>query len=311
MINCGIDVGTNSVRMLIARVENGKIVEELHSERHITRLGAGINDTGILSPNGAKMTLELFKKFHEYIVRYNVDNVFAAATSAVREASDGISFMAEAEKAGIKLVTITGDEEANYTYMGISASLNVNIANCIVFDIGGGSTEISLVIDDKRIYSDSVRVGVVKLSDRFGFDGVFTQSMATECVKYIQQEFSPVFNKISALKKGSALPAIGTAGTVTTIAAHDLMLEVYDRSRVNGHVMNISRLESLLHNMRGLRPADILKLPGIEKGREDLVAPGIILVCQILRGMAADAVIVSESGLREGLTLAADGHGRI
>lgn len=305
MIACGIDAGSNSIRMLIARVEDGKIAEELHSERHITRLSAGIGATGRLSPEGAEKTLQLFSLFHAPIQQYKVNYVFAAATSAVREASDSAAFIAKAREAGIELHIISGDDEARYTFMGVTAALDRDVSNSVIYDIGGGSTEVSLILGGERVFSRSVPVGVVKLSDKFGFSGVFTEGMRRSCAAYVRGEFAPVLDTIRSMNGNTKKTAIGTAGTVTTIAAYDLRLESYDRSRINGHILSAERLRGHVTDMLGMTPEDVLALPGIEKGREDLVIPGTILIGEILAGLGMTETVVSDSGLREGLVIAA------
>ncbi len=304
-IGCGIDVGTNTVRMLIAEVSDGRIVKTLYSGRAITRLGAGLAQTGRLSPTGAGKTLELFRSFKYAIDEYNVKHIFAAATSAVREASDSAEFLAAAKAVGIPLVTISGEEEARYTYKGVASGLEDACKPILIYDIGGGSTEVIYAGGGGVRFAKSVPVGVVKLADRFDFSGVVSPAVISECSVYVNGLLRPVFEELRLVSGGFEGPPVGTAGTVTAIAAVDMEMEIYDPEAVNRHILTCENLALISGRLSAVSAPERLAVKGVEQGREDLLIPGIVMIMEILGITGCDRSAVSDSGLREGLTVAA------
>ena len=301
MITAGVDVGSNTVRLLIADVQNGKIVKSLFSGRGITRLGAGIAGTGRLSEASMDKTIDLFKQFHSEILKYKAEKVFAAATSAVREASNSADFIARAHSVGIPLKAISGDEEAKYTYLGVSATLADLPKSAVVYDIGGGSTEFIHVEKGEIVKDISVPIGVVKLADKYGFDKPTDHVLHEECKAYLREVLAPM----RAGMADAHGELIGTAGTVTTIAAVELGLEAYQPEKVNTHKLTDTGIETLLARVAALTPQERIKLPGLEAGREDLMIPGMILVDVIMELFGKRMSYVSDYGLREGLAIAA------
>lgn len=301
MITAGVDVGSNTVRLIVAEVNSGKITKILDSRRGITRLGANIEDTGRLSDGGMRKTLELFEIFKKSIVSHGAVRVRAAATSAVREASNANDFISLALELGIPVKAVSGDEEAYYTYLGVSSEIE-ECPPVLIYDIGGGSTEFIYACDSKIQYSVSIPVGVVKLSDRFGFGKETDAVLHEECRKYISGLISPVYEALKGFKRPLL---VGTAGTVTTVAAIDLNMKEYAPSAVSKHLLKKDNLDELLNRISAMPAADRLKINGIDKGREDLVVPGILLIQCIMALYGSEVSNISDSGLREGLAIAA------
>ncbi|MDR0454440.1 MAG: hypothetical protein LBH05_06490 [Deferribacteraceae bacterium] len=304
-LGCGIDTGTNTVRILIAEVADGRIVKEIYSGREITRLGAGLTRTGKLSSEGAAKTLELFRHFKKITDRYNVKHILAAATSAVREASDSEKFISEAISVGIPLVTISGEEEANYIYKGVISNTPDLRENTLIYDIGGGSTEIICVRRGDLRFVKSIPVGVVKLADRFNFKRALQPETLDKCSAYINSLLKPVFDELHYILGGNYPSVyIGTAGTVTTIAAVDMEMDIYDPDIINNHILTNNRLSLINKKLSRLTADERLAVKGLERGREDILIPGILIVEEILRIAGCDRSSVSDNGLREGLTIA-------
>lgn len=299
MIAAGIDVGSNSVRMLIADVSDGKINKIIDTARGITRLGGDLSHTGELSSTGVTKTLELFEIFREKIEQHHVDKVMAVATSAVREAKDSQSFLKKANKMGIPLVAISGDDEAYYTYLGVSSIFGGQ--DCIIYDIGGGSTELIFVKDGKVVDSYSVPLGVVKLADRFDFESEPTEETIALCEEYVITNFAPAFSEGNY----GIDTIIGTAGSVTSVAAIDLKMHKYDPSIINGYSLDIETLNRIQMQLSSTPASERLKITGVEVGREDLLIPGILIIKGIMAFAGVKKSVVSDYGLREGLTIAA------
>jgi exopolyphosphatase/guanosine-5'-triphosphate,3'-diphosphate pyrophosphatase len=300
MINCGIDIGSNTVRMLIAEVEDKRIKRELAKGRGITRLAASISSTRQLSEESMAKTYSLLFDFYKLIAEYSAENVFAVATSALREAENAPVFLQGAKDIGIDVKIISGEDEALYNFCGIQA-FNPDLENFLVFDIGGGSTELTLSRSGKIVSLFSVPIGVVKLCDIFGFSGVNTAEKRTKAEAYINYAFEKSFNQLK--EETGDFSLIGSAGTVTSLAAFTLALPKFDSASIDRFNINLNILDDIEHKLNGLYPEEILEEQGVEKGREDLLAPGALLVKTILKGLGKDSCRVSVHGLREGLVI--------
>jgi exopolyphosphatase/guanosine-5'-triphosphate,3'-diphosphate pyrophosphatase len=313
----GIDIGSNNVRMIAGYVEDGRILEVLADESGITRLGAGIAQTGELSAESIDKTLALLEKFALILKKLEISHIKAAATSAVREATNSAGFIAKVRAMGIPLETISGEEEARYTAMGALSGMENARGDYLIYDIGGGSTELSLVKEGEVTAVVTVPVGVVKLYDLFGGKNTVTAETLAECTRYTAEQFKgalqPLPESDFALfdppsRGGLGLEgwiALGTAGSVTTAAAMDMKLEIYDPVKVSAHILTTERIQALLEQTAALSAADRLALPGLQKGREDLVIGGFIIMNAILKGFGFNKSAVSDHGLREGLLIAA------
>jgi exopolyphosphatase/guanosine-5'-triphosphate,3'-diphosphate pyrophosphatase len=303
MINCGIDIGSNSVRMLVAEVSGGKITRVLADSRGITRLSASISSTRQLSEESMAKTFSLLFDFRKIMAENRVEKVFAAATSAVREAENADIFLQGAMDLGINIKIITGEEEARYNFYGVAA-FNTDYENLLVFDIGGGSTELTLARSGEIVHSFSVPIGVVKLCDIFGFNGVNTAEKRVKAEEYINYAFGDSFSRIK--EEGETAFLVGSAGTLTSLTAFELALPQFDAAAVDKFILSLDVLDSIEQKLNGLYPEEILEQQGVEKGREDLLAPGAVLVKTILKGLGKKSCRVAVHGLKEGLAIHAE-----
>ncbi|MDR2870696.1 MAG: hypothetical protein LBV04_09620 [Deferribacteraceae bacterium] len=305
MITAGIDVGSNTVRLLIAEVSNGRIIKRLCSKRGITRLGAGLNATGQLSQESMDKTIALLEEFAADLDEYNVDMAFPVATSAVREASNGKEFLERAKRAGIWLAAIPGSKEAEYTYLGIASNMQELPKSAIIYDIGGGSTEFIYVKDGRVVADVSVPIGVVKLADKYGFDKPTEADTHRRCMSYIHEQLCAC-DMITNFAQDNATELIGTAGSVTTIAAVELGMTAYDAERINKHILTRVNVEKQLAMLAPMTAEQRIALPGLEAGREDLMIAGILMVLVIMDIFGSYESGISDNGLREGLAVAAE-----
>jgi exopolyphosphatase/guanosine-5'-triphosphate,3'-diphosphate pyrophosphatase len=299
MVNCGIDIGSNSVRMLIAEVSDGKIIRTLADGRGITRLSASISSTRQLSDESMAKTYSLLFDFRKLMAEHAVEKVFAAATSAVREAENADVFLQGAKDIGIDIKIISGEEEARYNFYGVAA-FNPE-PDLLVFDIGGGSTELTLARGGKIVSSRSVPIGVVKLCDIFAFSGINTAEKRAKAEEYINYAFKESFEKTRDEAENALL--IGSAGTLTSLVAFELAISKFDAAAIDRFNLTMDILDGIDNKLNGLYPEEILEQQGVEKGREDLLAPGAVLVKAILKGLRKDICRVSVHGLKEGLTI--------
>lgn len=293
----GIDIGSNSVRLLIAEVADNKIENIIHQEKATTRLASNISTTGCLGEEQFKLTIDVLKNFKKAIDEYNVSKVMAVATSAVREAKNGIDFINEASKAGINISIISGSEEGLLEYNGVCAGLDIK-NNPVIVDVGGGSTEIIYKQDNGNINAESFKIGVVKMADMFDFAKTTTENIEP-CMKYVHDYFKKVTipNNIEQF--------IATAGTATTMAAIDLGMKEYDWQKINGYVIKKDRIKEILYNTAKIPYEERINIVGMDKGREDLIIPGALIFLEILEKTNLQNITVSDFGLREGAVVRA------
>ena len=291
-----IDLGTNTARLLIA--SRGPY-RQILLKRTITRLGGGFTREHGLSEEAQLRSVTALKEFAQEISRNGVVRLRAVATSAVRDACNGGKFVARVlAETGIALEVIDGTEEADLTLRGVASILDEKECDLAVFDVGGGSTEYTLASAVQPIFSRSLPIGVVRLTE--GKAGV------AEMEDKIRRELTILREALAGeglAERFSKATLIGTAGTATTLAAIHMGMEDYDYKRVNNHTMPLAAVEEIFQRLLPLTPAERLQVKGLEPGREDLIIAGTLVVLTTMRLFGFDTFKVSDSGLLEGLIL--------
>ncbi len=296
-IAAGIDIGSNSIRLLIAEVENNKIKNIIYQQKATTRLATNIDKTSMLAKEPFENSINVLADFKALLERYGVKNVITVATSAVREAKNGSEFIDAAKKIGIEISIISGNEEGLLEYMGVCSGLDLN-SNPLILDVGGGSSEIIYKLENNDIHTESHKIGVVKMADMFDFKHNNTDNLE-KCQLYINDFFKNVTipNNIENF--------IATAGTATTLAAIDMQMTEYDYTKVNGYTIHINNINHILHRIYNTPYNKRIDIKGMDKGREDLIIPGILIILEILNKTSLDNIMVSDFGLREGAVVRA------
>lgn len=291
-----IDIGTNTVRLLLGEVVNGNICSS-HYQQTITRLGGGMTKQEGLTPEAMERTLSALKSFAERLKTMPSSQVRVVGTEALRCAANTAEFVRQVrEETGLTIDIISGGEEARLTACGVLSVLDPLPEHSLVFDIGGGSTEF-ILLDGRQIqFHQSYPLGVVALAER-GSSQQWMRGIAAT-IKILRTDLA---NKYP--KRLPPIELIGTAGTLTTLAALALELQVYDRNRVNNFILERTWLQQTQHRLADLSPRQRELLPGIEQGRGDLILPGLAIVLALLAAFATDRIIVSDAGLLEGLLL--------
>jgi len=297
---CAIDVGSNTVRLLVADVVGAGTWRIADQDQTITRLGENLARTGALGEAPMARTLAAVSGYVERGVRLGASDIRIVATSAVREASNGLVFAAAVENAtGRRVDVVSGEVEARLTLQGVRHGLGPLSGPVLTFDIGGGSTEYVLSEGDAVRSAISLRLGVVPLAERFPFPGVVPRSPYRELHDEVRRRLDRELPE--AIRTARVAHLVGTAGTVTALAALDLGLVRYDPDRVQGHVLSRAAVERLLDRLCGLTVEERAVLPCLEPGRADLIIPGTAIVMATLDQIGIDEVRVSEYGLREGV----------
>ncbi|SEA49793.1 Ppx/GppA phosphatase [Desulfuromusa kysingii] len=288
-----IDVGSNTIRMLLS----GSKSEPPQYFRQITRLAGGLTAQGNLSEAGMRRSLETLISYKQVISSLGISCVKAVGTAALRHAKNSDIFVAEVYAAtNIKIEIIAGEEEAFLAANGALAVIDPLPDVAVVLDIGGGSTEISCVSDELIHYQQSYPLGVVRLSEES-----LSAAEREQQIKATFGLFSEDLNQAGLKHKNYQL--IGTAGTITTLAAIHLSLLEYNAALINNHVLSVDWLLNIKQKLESMSELQRENLPGMETGRGDLILPGIEILLYLLNQLQLSTLRVSDSGLLEGVML--------
>jgi exopolyphosphatase/guanosine-5'-triphosphate,3'-diphosphate pyrophosphatase len=291
-----IDLGTNTARLLIATKEPYR---QILLTRTITRLGGGFTRERGLSDEAQQRSIAALQQFAREIERFQAVRVRAVATSAVRDAVNGEQFCQRVLAAtGIGLEVIDGTEEAILTLRGVDSILDDKSGDLAVFDVGGGSTEYTLAAEAEPLFSRSLPIGVVRLTE-----GKVGAAEMEDKIRRELQIFKAELDAEGLGERFGKATLIGTAGTATTLAAIRIGMVDYDYRRVNNHSMPLSEVERIFNTLEPLTPKERLEVPGLEPGREDLIIAGTLVVLTTMRIFGFKTFKVSDSGLLEGLIL--------
>jgi len=296
-----IDLGTNTVHLLVAEVTpRARGWRTVLATQRVTRLGEGVSATGALGDLPAARTAAVVVDYVARARAAGAARVAIVATSAVRDAANGRAFAADLERAtGVAVRVISGEEEARLTLAGIVAGLGPLRGVAIAFDIGGGSTEYILTRDGALVTAASLRLGVVPLAERFAFPGpvepVRYATLRAEVDAQLARELP------AAIATARVDVLVGTAGTVTTLAALDLGLADYDPARVQGHTLTREAIARQHRRLAALDLAGRARVPCLEPGRADLIVPGVAIVEATLARLRCERLVVSDFSLREGI----------
>jgi len=306
-----IDVGSNTIRLLIAGVKDKRIIDVYYG-RKITRLGTGISHTGKLLDKNIEASIAALKEFSSIISKHGVKRVRAVATSALREASNSDIFMEKVfADTGISIEVISGEKEAELILEGIRLSLpessHLTLHPLFILDMGGGSTEWILYRKERQgdrtrpqVEMGSIPVGVIKLAGSF----IKTDPVSEADIKNLNDEIVLYVNDLKA-RIGKHINSdtrfIGTAGTFSTIASVDLGLETYSREKIHLHSLPLSRLQDMSRRLLSLMLEERKNVRGLEPERADLIIPGLQFTIKVMEFFDFDELTVSDYGLLEGV----------
>jgi exopolyphosphatase / guanosine-5'-triphosphate,3'-diphosphate pyrophosphatase len=289
-----VDLGTNSTRLLVADVEGDRLTE-VTRRLTITRLGEGVDARRRLLPEPIARVRNCLVDYRRAVEALGATRTLAIGTSAVRDAENGEAFLGEVEWSyGFTTLLLGGDEEAALMVRGVLAGRRAP-DDVLLVDIGGGSTELVHCVRGAVASSTSLDVGCVRLTERF-------LRADPPAPRELLAAASAVREQLPTLESSSA---IGVAGTVTTLAALDLGLEVYDAARTHEHVLSRDAVETWLTRLAAMTTGERLEVPGIEPGRAPVIVAGTLVLREILDTYGLPAIEVSENDILQGAALAA------
>jgi exopolyphosphatase / guanosine-5'-triphosphate,3'-diphosphate pyrophosphatase len=298
----GVDIGTLTCRLLIADLPPGGRLIEVRSERRILRLGEGVDQTQQLSIAAMNRVLQCLTEWREIIDASHVDAVAAVATSAVRDAGNRDEFLDRVKReAGFEVELISGEEEARRTMLGIRSGLPIDVTDVLALDIGGGSTEFILDRPGQKPVVRSIDIGVVRLCERLLHHDPPTDDEVRQAREWVAREV-----KVAVADMGNHHTAtfVGTAGTITSLAAMAQKLPAYEPARIHNYRLKLDTIRELEQTLLSRKKADRVGLPGLEKGREEVIAAGAIIIRTVMEALGMSSVLVSDLGLREGVLIA-------
>ena len=297
-----IDIGSNTLRLLIAEWPAPGPLRPTQVERRITRLGERFLPSRTLQSQAMARSVAALKEFARLMDEKGVRRYLAGATAVVREASNGEQFLRMVQQeAGLSVRLLSGSEEARLALHGAGSVVSVSGVPLALFDIGGGSTELIWRTSGEgdKVESVSLPVGVVHLTETFLKEDPPGPDASTRLARHVR-----------SVLEGVDFPAhmndtlwVGTAGTLTTLASMRLEMRQYDPERINGMILEKVWLVDLCERLAHMPVAQRRELVGLEPGREDIILAGALVTLEFMSTFAFSSVTVSDAGLLEGLFL--------
>lgn len=289
-----IDIGTNTIRMIVAERKDKKIRTLARSTR-IIGLGRCLRDTGKIGELELQEAIKALRMFRQEMDLHGVDSYRSCGTACLREAANREHFLAAAREAGIVTETISPAEESRLVWEGVRLAIPMR-AGDIIADIGGGSTEFTA--GPKAGESVSLPVGIVVMSALMPLSDPPLDYEWKALSLYAKARIEDG-TKIFGHRVKRRL--IGTAGTFTTLFAIEKRMTRYEPDQVNGAVLSKETALGWAKRLSGMTDADRLLLPGMEKGRERYMVPGMAMIVAVLNRFKSDSVIISDAGMLEGI----------
>jgi exopolyphosphatase / guanosine-5'-triphosphate,3'-diphosphate pyrophosphatase len=295
-----VDIGTNSTRLLIADVDGGR-VEEFERRTTVTNMGRGVDHTGLICSDAIDDVCSVIADYKACYEEMGAERVMAIATSAVRDAANGEAFIAELrERFNLDARLLTGAEEAHLTYLG-ATSQRRSEAPTLVFDIGGGSTELIVGSGQEVGFHTSLQAGTIRQSERH----LTSDPPDPHELEDLAADIRHLIERAIAQPDARPTQAIAVAGTPTSLAAIDQELEPYDRDRVHGYRLGMRRIQRMLSRLSSLPLAERLRVPGLHPGRAPTIVAGTVILVQVMRAFGLEEVEVSELDILHGSALSA------
>ncbi len=306
-----IDIGTNTFRLLISDFDDNGTPRPRLLKREITRLGGGFTANGMLTEEAMERGVYTLSAFSELLREHKVNKVRAVATSVVREAKNGRDFLdLVKDNAGLDVEVIDGREEASLALKGVLSCVELKTRYALVFDIGGGSTEYILSDLANPLYSESLKLGVVHATEAYLRSDPPKDEEIEKVAAHVVERLSPFLSNLLKMGLRDKLPPqnrditlVGTAGTITTLAAMDQGLEVYEPSKINNYVLTYDTVKGLFNLIYPLTISERGRLRSLEGGREDLIVAGSVIVLKTMEVFGFDEMTVSDGGLLEGVLI--------
>jgi exopolyphosphatase/guanosine-5'-triphosphate,3'-diphosphate pyrophosphatase len=299
-----IDIGTNSIHLLIAAVD--PVLGSFNvvvTEKSTTRLGERDLDRGDLSPAAIERALLSLRHCRDLALSHGVEQIVTAATSAVREAPNGREFLSTVqEQLGLEVDLVSGPEEARLIYLGVLSGMSFGEQPHLIIDIGGGSTELILADGrDARVLS-STRIGAVRLQREFCQSDPLPAERRSFLIAYIQGAMDPAVSQVKAgLQPGQVPQLVATSGTAMALAALAAAEDPRPPLKLQGYRLSRARVDQLVNRLIALTPQQRRELPALNERRAEIIVPGALILQTTMASLQIPELVICERALREGL----------
>ncbi|HYM40959.1 MAG TPA: Ppx/GppA phosphatase family protein [Thermoplasmata archaeon] len=297
-----MDIGSNSVRLLLVRINPNQTYTVLTEQKEVVRLGETVFVDGRLHPTAIRRTANACQDFVSLARARGATEIIAVATSATREAKNQAEFLRTLKRqVGLDVRVISGKEEARLIYLGTSHVARKEDGQALFIDIGGGSTELAIGDQKQYAYLDSLRLGAIRLSEMFHLDadGPISKKHYDRVCDYVRDTAAPTFKRIQRFRIGQF---IGSSGTIENLA--DILYRVrYDRRRDRSDVMRHSELAKIIDLLFSLSLDDRRAVPGINPERADIIVGGAAIVDVFMDELDLPEIHPTDRGMRDGLLL--------
>ena len=292
-----IDIGTNSMRLLIADYNNGKI-ENRKKYVNTTRIGQGVDKEGYISEEALQRNINALEEFANICKVEECQAIYCMGTSALRDSKNGNIFVDRAkQKTNINVEIISGNEESNLGFMGVLEGLDTD-EQILVIDIGGGSTEF-IVGDREGIkFAKSENVGALRMTEKFLAKDPIDTNEFSSMSKFIYGEIK---DTIDYIKSKQIKKLVGIGGTITSLSAMNQELEVYSMEKIHNSEVSIKNIKDILQNLKQMTLNDKKTLKGLQPKRADIITAGVEILNIIMENLEIEKIIVSEYDNLEGL----------
>jgi exopolyphosphatase/guanosine-5'-triphosphate,3'-diphosphate pyrophosphatase len=297
-----VDIGTNSTRLFLAEVEDGRVGNVLERRTEVTRLGAGVDADGRLSDNGMERVFAVLDEYARLIERHGADRAVAVMTSAVRDAANGEEFASTVgERWGLEPHVLSGEEEARLTFLGATSERDPSDRTpTVVIDIGGGSTELVIGTGHEMSFHVSNQAGVVRQTERhIGSD----PPVADELEALARDVREVLRSGVPESRRRSVTHAIAVAGTATSMASIAQELEPYDPDKVEGYVVSRSECQEILERLAGVTLEERRQVRGLHPDRAPTIVAGAVILLETLALFGLDQFEVSEHDILRGTAI--------
>lgn len=292
-----IDIGTNSMRLLIAEYKDGKI---MNRKKYVntTRIGQGVDRQGYITDDAIKRNIDALVEFSNICKEENCEKIYCMGTSALRDSKNKDIFVKLAkEKADIDVDIISGEKESNLGFRGVLEGIE-KAEDILVIDIGGGSTEFIIGNKEGIRFSKSENVGALRMTEKFLHQDPINNTEFESMSKFIYEEIK---NTLEYIKNDKITTLVGIGGTITSLSAMNQELEVYSMEKIHNSKINLSEIELILQNLKKMTLNDKKTLKGLQPKRADIITAGVEILHTIMKNLEITEITVSEYDNLEGL----------
>jgi exopolyphosphatase/guanosine-5'-triphosphate,3'-diphosphate pyrophosphatase len=297
-----VDIGSNSTRLLIAEVQDGRVLAELERRTKVTRLGAGVDADGRLRNDAMQRVFDTLDTYRALMDAASVDKAVAVLTSAVRDAANGEEFAAVVrDRYGVEPHVLTGEQEAQLTFLGATSERDPSDQTpTLVMDIGGGSTELVIGAAQKAGFHVSTQAGVVRMTERHLHSDPPTEAEMDAVARDVRAILA---DGVPESRRRAVEHGIGVAGTATSLGAIAQDLDPYDPEKVHGYAVSAAERDQMLARLAGMTLEERRHVAGLDPARAPTIVAGVVILTEVMDLFGLDRIEVSEHDILRGAAI--------